>query len=239
MSAGKATIAEIRRRFDADVERFSDLETGQTSTIDAALALELVTRAAARVTPNATRLLDVGCGAGNYTLRMLLELPGLDVTLVDLSEPMLRRAAERVARAGAATITTIQADINELELAPCSFDIVLASAVLHHLRDDAAWEAVFAKLAASLAPGGSVWIFDLIESGLPAVRELMTERYGAYLTALKGEAYRDHVFDYIAHEDTPRPLLYQLDLLRRSGLEVEVLHVNACFAAFGGVKAPA
>lgn len=235
MSA-KATITEIRQRFDADVERFSNLETGQTSTIDAALALELVATTAGRVSPHATRLLDVGCGAGNYTLRLLTELPGLDVTLMDLSEPMLTRARERVAAAGAGTVTTIQADINEVELPAASFDVIVASAVLHHLRDDVAWESVFAKLCASLAPGGSIWVFDLVESGLPAVRALMKERYGDYLTALKGESYRDHVFDYIAHEDTPRPLLYQLDLLRLNGLEVEVLHVNACFAAFGGVK---
>jgi tRNA (cmo5U34)-methyltransferase len=232
----KASIAQIRERFDADVERFSNLETGQTSTVDAALALDLVASAAARVTPNATRLLDVGCGAGNYTLRLLQELPGLHVTLVDLSEPMLERARERVAQAGAADVTTLQADINELHLPTEAFDVVLASAVLHHLRDNAAWEAVFAKLCGSLAPGGSLWVFDLVESSLPEVQALMWERYGEYLAAFKGTEYRDHVFDYIASEDTPRPLLYQLDLLRANGLQVEVLHVNTCFAAFGGVK---
>ena len=62
------------------------------------------------------------------------------------------------------------------------------------------------------------------------------ERYGEYLTGLGGREHRDRVFDYVAREDSPRPLLYQLDLLRRYGLEVEVLHVNACFAAFGGVR---
>lgn len=236
MPAEKATIAEIRQRFDTDVERFSNLETGQTSTVDAALALELVATAAARVTPHATRLLDVGCGAGNYTLRLLQELPGLNVTLIDLSEPMLARARERVTLAGAATIKTIQADINDLELPTAAFDVIVAAAVLHHLRDDSDWEAVFAKLSASLAPGGSIWIFDLVENSLPEVQSLMRERYGDYLAELSGADYRDHVFDYIAREDTPRPLLYQLDLLRQTGLEVEILHVNTCFAAFGGVK---
>jgi hypothetical protein len=32
---------------------------------------------------------------------------------------------------------------------------------------------------------------------------------------LKDEAYRDHVFAYVEKEDTPRPLLFQLDLLRQ------------------------
>src|ERR1700680_4066467 len=65
----------------------------------------------------------------------------------------------------------------------------------------------------------------------------MRQRYGEYLTRLKDEAYRDHVFAYVEKEDTPRPLLFQLDLLRQVGFaQVEVLHKNLCFAAFGAVK---
>ncbi len=37
----KSTVAEIRERFDLDVERFSNIETGQSATIDATVALEL------------------------------------------------------------------------------------------------------------------------------------------------------------------------------------------------------
>jgi len=81
-----------------------------------------------------------------------------------------------------------------------------------------------------------MWIFDLVESSLPAVQEVLWERYGDYLTSMVGTTYREHVFDYIASEDTPRPLLYQLDLLCHNCPEVEVLHLNSCFAAFGGVK---
>ena len=35
----KSSVPEIRDRFDGDVERFSNLETGQTATFDAALAM--------------------------------------------------------------------------------------------------------------------------------------------------------------------------------------------------------
>lgn len=38
----KSTIVEIKERFDNDVERFSDLETGQLSTIDAKISLEIL-----------------------------------------------------------------------------------------------------------------------------------------------------------------------------------------------------
>jgi tRNA (cmo5U34)-methyltransferase len=233
----KSSVDEIRQRFDADVERFSNLETGQSATIDAPLALALVARAAAATTPHAKHVLDVGCGAGNYTLKLLEHLPGLDATLIDLSRPMLDRAAERVGRATSGAVTPVQGDVRDIDLGEGRFDVILAAAVLHHLRTDAEWRAVFAAFHRALRPGGSVWVFDLVESSIPAVQTLMWERYGEYLTNLKDAAYRDHVFAYVEKEDTPRPLTYQLDLLREVGFaQVEVLHKNVCFAAFGAVK---
>jgi tRNA (cmo5U34)-methyltransferase len=234
----KSTVEEIRQRFDADVERFSNLETGQSATVDAPLAMALIAEAAAATSPHARHVLDVGCGAGNYTLKLLERLPNLDATLIDLSRPMLERARERVSRASTGRITTIQADIRAVELAEEQFDIILAASVLHHLRTDEDWRQVFTSFHRTLRPGGSVWIFDLVESAIPAVEQLMHRRYGEYLTQLKDEAYRDHVFAYVDKEDTPRPLLYQLDLLSQVGFaQIEVLHKNVCFAAFAAVKA--
>ncbi|MEI6235955.1 MAG: class I SAM-dependent methyltransferase [Planctomycetota bacterium] len=234
----KSSVDQIRTRFDGDVERFSNLETGQSATIDAPLSLALIAGAASRVTPNATSLLDVGCGAGNYSLKMLELVPNLNVTLIDLSRPMLDRAVERVSRATSGTVTALQGDVRDLQLGECQYDIMCAAAVLHHLRETAEWHSVFSKLHSALKPGGSFWISDLIEHTDPRIQSLMWERYGLYLSQLKGEAYRDHVFDYIAQEDSPRPLMFQLDVLRSVGFSnVEILHKNSCFAAFGGIKA--
>jgi tRNA (cmo5U34)-methyltransferase len=234
----KSTVEEIRQRFDADVERFSNLETGQSATVDAPLAMTLIAESAAATTPHARHLLDVGCGAGNYTLKLLERLPNLDVTLIDLSKPMLERAIQRVRAATKGTITSIQGDIREICLPQAEYDVIFAAAVLHHLRSDSEWRTVFDAFHRTLRPAGSLWVFDMVESSIPAVQKLMWQRYGEYLAGFKDEAYRDHVFAYVEKEDTPRPLLFQLDLLRQTGFgQVEVLHKNGCFAAFGGVKA--
>ncbi|KIO76732.1 methyltransferase type 11 [Pedobacter lusitanus] len=232
-----ATTDEIRTRFDHDVERFSNLDTGQLTTIDAPLTMELCTDAAKYTNPKATELLDVGCGAGNYTLKMLSKVSNLNCTLNDLSLPMLEKARQRVEAQTAGTITTIQADMRSLELKDNHFDIILAAAVFHHLRDDADWELVFGKMYAALKPGGSIWISDLITHDSPAVTQLFKDYYGAYLETLGGVEYREKVFDYIAYEDTPRSVNYQLELLKKTGFKnVEILHKNSCFAAYGGVK---
>jgi tRNA (cmo5U34)-methyltransferase len=233
----KSTVAQIRERFDKDVERFSNLETGQSATIDAPLSLTLIAESASRVNPNASSLLDVGCGAGNYSLKMLERIPNLNVTLIDLSRPMLDRAVERVTRVTSGKVTALQGDIRELPIGDSQYDIICAAAVLHHLREEKEWRQVFTQLHTALKPGGSLWISDFIEHSHPQVHSLMWERYGTYLSQLKNDAYRDHVFAYVAQEDSPRPLMFQLDLLREVGFSsVEILHKNSCFAAFGAIK---
>ncbi len=229
----KSTVDEIRTRFDNDVERFSNLETGQSATVDAALAMDLITESAAIVTPQATAMLDIGCGAGNFSLKLRQRLPSIEVTLVDLSKPMLDRAANRIGHG----VTCIQSDIRQLQLAPASFDIVLAAAVLHHLRTEQEWLDVFEKVHAALRPGGGFWIFDMVNHELGPVHQIMWRRYGEYLSAFKSDAYRDQVFAYIEKEDSPRSLIFQLDKLREVGFSsLEVLHKNSNFAAFGAVK---
>jgi tRNA (cmo5U34)-methyltransferase len=233
----KSTVEQIRQRFDHDVERFSNLDTGQSATIDAPLVLDLITAVAATTNPDAKHVLDIGCGAGNYTLKLLERLPDVAVTLIDLSKPMLDRALQRIGAVSDGNIAALQGDIRQLPLPDRQYDIILAAAVFHHLREEAEWEAVFGKCYAALKPGGSLWISDLIAHDDPTVQAAMWQRYGEYLTQLKGAAYRDQVFECIEQEDTPRPLLYQLHLLKQAGFRsVEVLHKNALFAAFGGIK---
>ena len=237
MQATKATNEEIKTRFDNDVERFANLETGQLTTIDAPLTMELCTEAARYINPAATELLDIGCGAGNYTLKMLSKVPGLNCTLNDLSMPMLEKARERVSKETKGTITIVQDDMRNLDLPDAHFDIVLAAATLHHLRDDADWELVFTKIYKALKPGGSIWISDLITQESASINRLFEDKYGAYLETLGGPEYRQKVFDYIDYEDTPRSLNYQLDLLKKVGFSTtEILHKNSCFAAFGAIK---
>ncbi|MGZ3757268.1 MAG: class I SAM-dependent methyltransferase [Mucilaginibacter sp.] len=233
----KATNQEIKERFDNDVARFSNLETGQLTTIDAPLTMELCTEAARYATPHAKELLDIGCGAGNYTLKMLSKIADLSCMLNDLSMPMLAKAKERILPNTKGTITLIQDDMRNLNLPDNHFDIVLAAATLHHLRDDEDWHLMFNKIYKALKPGGSFWISDLITHDSGLINKLFHDKYSGYLETLGGAEYRQKVLDYVDHEDTPRSLNYQLALLTKVGFRhVEVLHKNSCFAAFGAIK---
>lgn len=239
------SVDQIRARFDADVERFSKLELGQNDQSDAALQLELVARAALSATPHATRILDVGCGGGNYTLRLLQIANELGVkhklekiTLIDLSANMLERAAQRVGQAFAGELVTKQTDVRDYDFGEAECDVIVTGQCLHHLRGEAEWRTVFTAMFRGLAPGGGLWIVDTVEHETPAVERMMWDRWADFLVTLGGEAYRDHVLDYVRAEDTPRPLAWQLERLREAGFaSLDVLHKSSRFASFGGVKA--
>lgn len=233
----KSTPDEIRERFDKDVDRFSNLETGQKATIDASLQMDLVTSSAFHVNPDAKKVLDVGCGAGNYTVKLLQKISGLDCTLVDLSLPMLKQAEKRVKELTSGQVKTIQGDIRETDIGEEKYDIVISAAVLHHLREDIEWKNVFEKIYDSLVTGGSFWIFDLVSQEDDQIQKMSIDRYGNYLTSEGGKSYKDHVFDYIEKEDTPRSITFQIELLKDVGFrKIDIIHKNSVFGSFGAIK---
>lgn len=94
-------------------------------------------------------LFEFGCGTGSTAV---IHAPYVrHIRAVDFSTRMLDFARTRAAEAGIGNITFEQGDIESIELAPESLDMVLGLSILHLLRDK---EAVIAKVFAALRPGG-------------------------------------------------------------------------------------
>ncbi len=103
----------------------------------------------------ALSVLEIGSGSGLVTERILDAVPTATVDGVDFSEPMMARAAERLARHGT-RFRQHRCDLAAFEagtLAPGRYDIVLVLQVLHEIPG-AAKRAVLTALRASLAEGG-------------------------------------------------------------------------------------
>ena len=233
----KSSVKEIKERFDNDVERFSNLETAQQAVVDAPIMLELISKAAASVKPDAKNMLDIGSGAGNNTISILREKPGINCDLIDISLPMVERAKERVSKEQVGKIRIFHGDFRDVALPHNHYDLIVAAAVLHHLRDDADWENCFQKIHSLLKPEGAFFVSDMVHHQHGAIHNAMWDRYSGHLESIGGPYYRDKVFEYIEIEDSPRSLSYQLELMKKVGFTtVDVLHKNSCFAAFVGIK---
>jgi SAM-dependent methyltransferase len=110
--------------------------------------------------------LDVGCGTGGDAIWLAEQ--GWQVTAVDLSRTALARAAAAAAERGVAERTTWQyADVTSWVPAERAFDLV-TTAFLHvpgGVRD-----AVVARLAAAVAPGGTLLVTQHDPADLHTIR---------------------------------------------------------------------
>lgn len=226
----KESPEQLRERFDNDVDRFSDEEKGQEAIADAALVLNMVERGITAMHPDARDLCDLGCGGGNFSVRISRKLPKIGVTLVDLSRVMLDRAVERLQAQNVDVKSVFQGDIREFDFPDESFDVVVASASLHHLRSREEWKTVFQNVFRSLRAKGSFWICDIAKHENPEIETLQRERYADFLADLKDRAFQEEVFRLIELSDTPETIDFQIRTLREAGFEqLDLVHKNMLY----------
>jgi ubiquinone/menaquinone biosynthesis C-methylase UbiE len=108
------------------------------------------------------RILDVGCGTGQFAALALEHRPGITVTGLDLSRKMLAKAHGRLAN-GRRSFRMVQGDSHSLPFADGSFDIVTCAHSFHHYPDQA---RVVREMHRVLRPGGRVIIVDGDRDGL-------------------------------------------------------------------------
>jgi len=107
-----------------------------------------------RVLPSGSHILDLGCGAG-WTSAFLARA-GYDVVGVDISEPMIEMAWQRVERDGVPAKFVV-ADMEELDLEQKEFDGVLLFDSLHHCPG---YGRVLERAWQHLRPGGYLMLLE-------------------------------------------------------------------------------
>jgi ubiquinone/menaquinone biosynthesis C-methylase UbiE len=101
-------------------------------------------------------LLDFGCGTGLLTLRLAPHVRS--ITGVDSSRGMLDVLEGKIAVQGPANVKIRLLDLDEGDLLSGSYDLVVSSMTLHHIRDVGPLLAQFREI---LKPSGCLCIADL------------------------------------------------------------------------------
>jgi len=148
--------------------------------------------AALSAMPAASRILDLGCGAGDPIARYFVER-GHHVTGVDLAGPMIELCRQRMP-----DMTWIQADMRSVEVDE-RFDLVVAWDSFFHL-EQSAQRSMFPVFARHAAPRGLL-LFTSGWSESVAIGDLFgDELYHSSLDTIEYEQrLRDHDYRVLKH----------------------------------------
>jgi tRNA (cmo5U34)-methyltransferase len=117
---------------------------------------EMLERLVTYLPATAERVLELGCGTGNLTLRLLERYPTARIVTIDAGTELLELTRQR-AGPDAARLESRCQRFENLELADGSHDLVVSSISLHHVVDKG---PVYQTLARALAPGGHFLFAD-------------------------------------------------------------------------------
>ncbi len=100
------------------------------------------------------RILDIGCGPGDWTLSVAAEHPDIEVVGIDVSQMMLDEAASHGKARGYDNARFIKMDATEpLDFADDSFDLVNARTIVGFMNTEL-WPKLLAESRRVLRPGG-------------------------------------------------------------------------------------
>lgn len=123
-----------------------------------------------------SHVVDLGCGPADIPIRFLRAFPGVRVTAVDASRPMLDLAAEAVAGAGLAQNITLCCERFQTLDLPEQADALLSNSLLHHVPNPLQFWFRIKQLA---KPGACILVMDLLRPESPEAAQALVDHYAA------------------------------------------------------------
>jgi ubiquinone/menaquinone biosynthesis C-methylase UbiE len=122
------------------------------------------------------RVLDAGCGPGQFTIVVAETLPDAEVWGIDLAPTMIEIAREHAAASRAAGRLRFEvADVTRLPFRDGEFDAVMSSGSIKHWPDPVAG---LHELHRVLAPGGRAFIAEMNRAAPPEAVRAVAGRMG-------------------------------------------------------------
>lgn len=194
--------------FGALVERYDSLIRRAVPRYE-----EMTERLLTYLPPDRARILELGCGTGNLTLRLLARYPEARIVGVDAAPEMVALTASR---AGVAHFDGRCEAFEDVVLEPAAFDLVTSCISLHHVADKA---ALYGRLFDALAPGGHLVFADQLRGGSERLQAI---NWSAWLDFCRaGEPCTEDeiqgLLDHAEAHDHYTPLVEHLRLLAAAG----------------------
>ncbi|MBE8991220.1 class I SAM-dependent methyltransferase [Nostoc sp. LEGE 12450] len=177
------------------------------------------------------RILELGCGTGELSLKILKRFPNAQVIALDYSPRMLQFAQDKITASGyQKRWVGTQADFGDWANNPekldigSEFDACVSSLAIHHLQDEMKLK-LFSRIAVSLTQDGCFWNGDPIlpeSSALAefyqAAREEWSVEQGTNLTEIRAKLGASSTQGY-SSQDQLASLDAHLQMLSKAGFK--------------------
>jgi tRNA (cmo5U34)-methyltransferase len=190
---------------------------------------EMIARLLDYLPPDPRRVLELGCGTGNLSLRLAKTFPRAELTLVDGSAEMISLVRSRIDESRSdsnSRFAYVEARFEALDLPPGSFDLVVSSISLHHVEDKA---ALYRRIRGLIPSGGRFCFADQIR-GEPESNHRVN--WDQWLDFCREPGHCTHeeiesLLDHAAAHDYYVPLSEHIALLSASGFsEIDCIWRN-------------
>jgi len=155
------------------------------------------------------KILDVGTGTALIPIELCQREKRAIVLAVDAALHMLERAAVNVAGAGlVGRIHLKQVDAKGLPYDDRSFGAVISNSIVHHIPQP---RGVVAEMARVLAPGGTLFVRDLLRPADDAMVNYLVTTYAGNATKTQRDLFEQSLRAALSHEEA-RGLARELGL---------------------------
>ncbi len=179
---------------------------------------EMIDRLLEHLPGGSMRILELGCGTGNLTLRLAEQFPKAVITTVDAAPEMTALTAARGTKAGVGPdrLRTVTGRFEEVSFPDGSFDLVTSCMSLHHVKDKL---PVYRAIHEWLAPRGWFCFGDQLLGGTEEIQNHFWDQWLAFCRQ-PGNCSEDEIASLIEHaaaHDHYVPLVEHLRMLREAG----------------------
>jgi cyclopropane fatty-acyl-phospholipid synthase-like methyltransferase len=161
----------------------------------------------------AGRVLDLGCGTADVTMRFARAYPEVRVHGVDGAPAMLAEGTTLVRDADVGDRVSLElVRLPDPALSGAAYDAVISNSLLHHLADPS---VLWATVESAVGRGAAVFVMDLCRpASTDAAQHLVATYAAGESPVLRDDFYRSLCAAYTPHEVTEQLAAAGLDAFR-------------------------
>jgi len=181
------------------------------------------------------KVIDLGCGTGTISKRIINIFPNAAITCLDIAPNMIEVAKQKMKEYPGTTFQV--GDFQNYEFND-KYNVVVSSLALHHLPTDIGKQNFCKKIFNSLLPNGVFYNGDIIIGSNETIQRMNMTKWKAFLRKnIPDDEIENKWMQTYRNEDYPAKLSDQLKWLEKIGFsEVDVLWKYYNFALYGGTK---